>query len=62
MHQWKGLHEYYNMETKKYNFFPKKIENDEIEFCPFPECPYPEKGNRLGFVDISPILVIDTSM
>ena len=25
-------------------------------------CPYPEKRNRPGFIDISPTLVIDTSM
>ena len=43
--------------------FSKKFEIDEIEFCPYPECPYPEKRNRPGFVDISPTaLVIDTSM
>ena len=39
----------------------KKFEIVEIEFCP-----YPEKRNRLGFVDIShtvsPTLVINTSM
>ena len=29
MHQWKGLHEYYNMETQKFDFFFKKF---EIEF------------------------------
>ena len=38
-------------------FFSKKFEIDEIEFCP-----YPEKRNRLGFVDISSTLVIDASM
>ena len=37
---------------KKLNFSKKKFEIDEIEFCPFPECPYPEKKNRPGFVDI----------
>ena len=27
MHQWKGLHEYYNMETQKFDlFFSKKFE------------------------------------
>ena len=45
------------MESQKVDV--KKI---EIEFCPYPECPYPEKRNCPGFVDISPTLVIDTSM
>ena len=27
-----------------------------------PDCPYPEKRNHLSFVNISPTLVIDTSM
>ena len=26
MHQWKGLHEYYTMETQKFDFFSKKFE------------------------------------
>ena len=30
MRQRKGLHEYYNMETKKFDFFSKKL---EIEFA-----------------------------
>ena len=60
MHQWKGLHEYYTMETHKCDFF-KKFEINEIEFCPYPEFPYAEKRNRPGFVNISPTLVIDTS-
>ena len=42
---------------KNYNFFSKKFEIDKIEFCP-----YPEKRNHPGFVNISPTLVIDTSM
>ena len=46
---------------KMWNFF-KKFEIDEIEFCPYPEFPYDEKRNRPGFVNISPTLVIDTSM
>ena len=50
------------METQKCEFFFKKLEIDEIEFCPYPEFPYAEKGNRPGFVNISPTLVIDTSM
>ena len=45
------------LKPKKLIFFSKKFEMDEIEFCP-----YPKKWNRLGFVDISPTLVIDTSM
>ena len=45
---------------KMWKFF-KKIEIDEIEFCPYPEFPYAEKKNRSGFVNISPTLVIDTS-
>ena len=46
------------METPKFDFFSKKF---EIEFCPYPDFPYPEKRNRPGFVDISPTSVIDTS-
>ena len=46
------------METRKFEFFPKKF---EIEFCPYPEFLYAENRNRPGFVDISPTLVIDTS-
>ena len=34
----------------------------EIEFCPYPECPSPKKRNHPSFLDISPTLVIDTSM
>ena len=45
---------------KNVKFF-KKLEIDEIEFCPYPEFPYAEKRNRPGFVNISPTLVIDTS-
>ena len=40
------------METEKIKF-----DIDKIEFYP-----YPEKRNRPGFIDISPTLVIDTSM
>ena len=47
------------METPKFDFFFKKY---EIEFCPYSDFPYAEKRNRHGFVDISPTLVIDTSM
>ena len=28
----------------------------------YPKCPYPEKKNHPGFINISPTLVIDTSM
>ena len=35
-------------------FFFKKLEIDEIEFCPYPEFPYAEKRNRPGFVNTSP--------
>ena len=52
-HQWKGLHEYYTMESQKCEIF-KKFEIDEIEFCPYPEFSYAEKKNRPGFVNISP--------
>ena len=54
MHQWNGLHEYYTMETQKCEFFFKKFEIDEIEFCPYIEFPYAENKNRPGFVNISP--------
>ena len=49
------------MGTQKCDFFFKKFEIDEIEFCPYPEFPYAEIRNRPGFVNISPTLVIDTS-
>ena len=49
------------METQKFDFFFKKLEIDEIKFCPYPEFPYAEKRNRPGFVNVSPTLVIDTS-
>ena len=44
------------METQKVEFI-FKVEIDKIEFCLVPE-----KKNRPSFVDISPTLVIDTSM
>ena len=50
------------MEVQKFEFFSKKFEIDEIEFCPYPESPYLEIRNRPVFVDVSPTLVIDTSM
>ena len=53
MHQWKGLHEYYTMETRKFEFFFSKK---------FEICLLTKSWNHLGFVNISPKLVIDTSM
>ena len=50
------------MDTQKLEFFSKKFEIDEIEFCLYPEFPYAEKRNRPGFVNISPTIVINTSM
>ena len=48
---------YYSMKTQKFDFFFKKFEIYDIQFCP-----YPEKRSHLSFVNISPSLVIDTSM
>ena len=45
------------LKPKMLNFLSKKFEIDKIEFCP-----HPGKRNRPGFVDISPTLVIDSSM
>ena len=45
------------METQNFEIFLKKF---EIEFYPYPECPYPEKRNQPSFVKISPTLVIDS--
>ena len=45
----------------KMRIFFKKLEIDEIEFCPYHEFQYAEKRNRPGFVNTSPTLVIDTS-
>ena len=55
MHQWEGLHEYYSMETRKFDFFFSKkfgIRNWLLT----------KSLNHISFVDISPTLVIDTSM
>ena len=41
--------------NKKFEFFSKEFKIDEIKFCP-----YAEKRNRPGFVDISPTLIIDS--
>ena len=48
--------------SRKIRIFSKKFEIYKIDFYPYPECPYPQKRNRPGFVDISPTLVIVTSM
>ena len=50
------------METQKFDIFFQNFEIDEIEFCLFPESPYPKKRNLLGFIYISPTLLIDMSM
>ena len=54
MHQWKGLHEYYSMETQKFELFFQKSLKFEIWLLP-------KSWNHLSFVNISPTLVIDTS-
>ena len=56
------MHENYSMETQKFDIFFQNFKIDEIEFCPFPESPYSKKRNHLNFIDISPTLLIDTSM
>ena len=53
---------YYRIKTQNLIFFPKKFKIDRIELYPYPDCPYPEKRNHPGFVNISPTFVIDTSM
>ena len=55
MHQWKGLHEYYAMETQKLDFFFQKSSKFEFWLST-------KSWNHLSFVNISPTLVIDTSM
>ena len=55
IHQWKGLHEYYAMETQKLDFFFQK--SSKFEFWLLTK-----SWNHLSFVNISPTLVIDTSM
>ena len=55
IHQWKGLHEYYTMITRK---FEKKIQkSSKFKFWLLTK-----SWNHLSFVSISPTLVIDTSM
>ena len=55
MHQWKGLHEYYTIETRK---FEKKIQKSSK----FEIWLLTKSWNHRSFVNISPTLVIDTSM
>ena len=55
MHQWKGLHEYYSMTTRKFDFFFQKVGNSNSDLCWRAKI-------TLCFVNISPTLVIDTSM
>ena len=55
MHQWEGLHEYNTMETRKFELFFQKSLKFEIWLLT-------NSWNHLSFVDISPTLVIDTSM
>ena len=96
MHQWKGLHEYYTMETQKFDFFfSKKFEiwlltkswnhlsfvnkwnwciNGKVftsttEWKPknlnssnFESWFLTKSWNHLSFVNISPTLILDTSM
>ena len=52
IHQCKGLHEYYSMETQIFDFLKFKIEFWRVL----------TSWNHLSFVNISPTLVIDTSM
>ena len=52
IHQWKGLHEYYCIETQKFELF-----SDKFKFWLVTKC-----WNHHSFVNISPTLVIDTSM
>ena len=59
IYQWKGLHEYYNMETLKFvSFFQKSL---KFEFW-LVFWLVPNSWNHLRFVYISPTLAIDTSM
>ena len=54
MHQWEGLYEYFSMETRKFDFFQKSLK--------FEIWLLKKSWNHLSFVNISPTLVIDTSM
>ena len=105
IHQWKGLHEYYTMENRKFDFFPNKFEIRILTFDEELKSPLlrqyqsyisnwyingkvftsttpwktenliffqksskfefwllTKSWNHLSFVNISPTLVIDTSM
>ena len=55
IHQWKDLHEYYTMKTPKFDFFSQKSSKFEFWLST-------KSWNRHSFVNISPTLVIDTSM
>ena len=55
MHQWKGFCEYYTLETQKFDFFFQKSSKFKIWLLA-------KSWNHLNFDDISPTLVIDTSM
>ena len=55
IHQWKDIHEYYTMETQNLIFFFQKSSNLEFWLLT-------KSWNHLSFVNISPTLVIDTSM
>ena len=54
IHQWKGLLEYYTVETQKFEFY---LKNSNFEFWLVTN-----SWNHLSFVNISLTLVIDTSM
>ena len=58
IHQWKGFHEYYNMETEKFEFLFKKGRNWILLVF----WVVLNSWNHLSFVNISPTLVNDTSM
>ena len=55
IYQWKGLHEYYTMETPKFEFFFQKSSKFEFWLST-------KSWNHHSFVNISLTLVIDTSM
>ena len=55
IHQWKGLHEYYSMETRKFDFFFQK--SSKLKFWLLTK-----SWNHLSYVNIGPTFVIDTSM
>ena len=55
MHQWKGLHEYYSMQSQNIDFFLHK--SSKFEFWLLTK-----SWNHLSFVNISPTLVNDTSI